>query len=125
MGRRFFSGSEPADPVSLRSDLTTFSKRYARDIITACSKVTVALFFSVPLSPVKFRLAELLDAAEPSMTQAELASRSGVSPTIINRMVKNHAGQVSLSTLGKLSAVLGVQPGDLIVREGKRGGRGR
>lgn len=48
------------------------------------------------------------------MTQAELVRRSGVSATIVNRMVKNHARQVSLATLGKLAAVLGCEPGDLI-----------
>jgi DNA-binding Xre family transcriptional regulator len=79
----------------------------------------------VPSNSVRFRLAELLDATEPAMTQAELAGRSGVSPTIINRMVKNHAGQVSLATLGKLSAALGVEPGDLIERAGVRRGRPR
>lgn len=57
------------------------------------------------------------------MSQAELATRSGVSPTIINRMVKNHARQVSLATLGKLAAVLGCEPGDLISGPSSRRGK--
>lgn len=78
----------------------------------------------MPTNAVRFRLAELLNQHDPEpMTQTELASRSGVSPTIINRMVKNHSGQVSLATLGKLAAVLGCEPGDLIMAEKPKRGR--
>lgn len=71
--------------------------------------------------PVRFRLDALLVEAE--LSQRELAARSGVSPAIINRMVKNHAAQVALKTLDSLSAALGeaigreVHPGELLERE--------
>jgi transcriptional regulator with XRE-family HTH domain len=77
---------------------------------------------TVPMT-AKFRLAELLD--ESGLSQRELAARSGVSPTIINRMVHNLSGQVSLKTLDSISRELGkaigrdVAPGDLIEREKK------
>lgn len=51
------------------------------------------------------------------MSQRELARQSGVSLTIISRMVHNHAKQASLATLDKLAGALKVAPGDLIVRE--------
>ena len=71
--------------------------------------------------PVRFRLDALL--AEAGLSQRELAARSGVSPTIVNRMAQNLAGQVSLKTLDSLSAALSdalgrvVAPGELIERE--------
>jgi putative transcriptional regulator len=66
---------------------------------------------------VRFRLAELLEAAD--MSQRELATRSGVSPTTINRMANNLTGQVSLNTLDSLARALSevgkeVRPADLI-----------
>jgi transcriptional regulator with XRE-family HTH domain len=66
----------------------------------------------------RFRLAELLE--EAGLSQRELAARSGVSPTAINRMCKNLQGQVSLKTLDALAVTLTaamgkkVKPGDLI-----------
>jgi len=78
---------------------------------------------------VRFRLAELVEKA--GLSQRELASRSGVSPTTINRMVNNLTGQVSLKTLESLASALSterrrIEPGDLIERvpdrKGKRGG---
>jgi DNA-binding Xre family transcriptional regulator len=82
------------------------------------------------LVPVRFRLDALL--AESGLSQRELAARSGVSPTIINRMANNLAEQVALKTLDSLSKALGdalgrvVEPGELIEREPepKRRGRG-
>lgn len=79
------------------------------------------------LVPVRFRLDALL--AEAELSQRELAARSGVSPTIINRMATNDAEQVALRTLDRLSAALSeamgrwVEPGELVVRvpEPKRG----
>jgi len=68
---------------------------------------------------VRFRLAELLE--ETGLSQRELASRSGVSPTTINRMANNLTGQVSLKTLESLASALSterrrIEPGDLIER---------
>jgi DNA-binding Xre family transcriptional regulator len=77
--------------------------------------------------PARFRLDVLLE--ESGLSQRELAARSGVSPTIVNRISNNQAAQVALKTLDALSLVLGkelgrsVEPGDLIERvsERKRG----
>ncbi len=79
--------------------------------------------------PARFRLDFWLE--QTGLSQRELASRSGVSPTIINRMSQNLAKQVSLKTLDAVSAALSeaagkaVEPGDLIERvperKGKRG----
>lgn len=72
------------------------------------------------LVPVRFRLDALL--TEAGLSQRELAARSGVSPTIINRMANNHAEQVALKTLDSLSVALGeaigraVHPGELLER---------
>ncbi len=89
---------------------------------------------TIAVVPVRFRLAALLD--EAGLSQRELAARSGISPTIINRMANNLAGQVSLKTLDSLSACLSeamgrtVEPGELIEREPepkefRRRGRGK
>ena len=73
------------------------------------------------LVPVRFRLDALL--VESGLSQRELAARSGISPTIVNRMANNLAAQVSLKTLDSLSAVLSeeigrrVEPGELLERE--------
>ena len=67
--------------------------------------------------PTRFRLHELLDRA--GMTQTDLHRLSGVSYTTINRMYANLTTQVSLQTLDALSAALGCEPGDLIVRDRK------
>ena len=68
--------------------------------------------------PVRFRLAAILKSL--GISQRELARTSGVSLTIISRMVHNHARQVSLATLDKVAKALGVEPGELIVREPRR-----
>jgi DNA-binding Xre family transcriptional regulator len=71
----------------------------------------------------RFRLAELLEAAGPSMNQSELARRSGVSIVTINAMANNRTKQVSLATLDAISAALGVQPGELVEREPRKRGK--
>lgn len=65
----------------------------------------------------RFYLAELLQAA--GMTQTELHRKSGVAYSTINGMVLNKARQVSLDTLDAISAALGCEPGDLVVRSGR------
>lgn len=67
--------------------------------------------------PTTFRLRELLEAK--GLTQKKLAAISKVSLPTISRMCRNETGQVSLITLDKLAWALGVEPGDLIVRERK------
>lgn len=70
--------------------------------------------------PVRFRLAALLE--ESGLSQRELAARSRVSPTTVNRIVNNLTAQVSLGTLDSLCGALGdamgrtVEPGDLLER---------
>jgi DNA-binding Xre family transcriptional regulator len=70
--------------------------------------------------PARFTLDFWLE--QTGLSQRELAARAGVSPTIVNRMARNLAKQVSLNTLDALSAVLSdahgkpVNPGDLIER---------
>jgi len=68
--------------------------------------------------PVRFRLAEIL--AKRGVSQRELGRESGVSLTIISRIANNHSRQVALSTLERLAETLRVEPGELIVNDGKR-----
>jgi transcriptional regulator with XRE-family HTH domain len=74
----------------------------------------------------RFRLAELLE--KTGLSQRELAARSGVSPTTINRMCNNLTAQVSLRTLDSLAKALSaagakVRPADLIEDVAERRGR--
>lgn len=62
----------------------------------------------------RFRLAELLAAHDPPMTQTELARRSGISQVTVNGIANNRTTRVDLGTLDALARVLGVAPGDLI-----------
>jgi transcriptional regulator with XRE-family HTH domain len=77
----------------------------------------------------RFRLDELLE--ESGLSQRELAARSGVSPTIVNRIVQNLAKQVALKTLDAIAAVLSqelgrrIGPGELIEGVPEKGKRGR
>ena len=73
----------------------------------------------------RFRLQEILDAANPPMSQSELARRSGISFATVNAIANNRTAQVSLKTLDAIARVLGVQPGDIIESEPeKKRGRG-
>lgn len=67
--------------------------------------------------PTTFRLKEILEKL--GIGQSELARRSGVSFATINRMCTNATSGVLLETLDRLAAALGVEPGELIVREKK------
>ena len=67
--------------------------------------------------PARFRLDELLSDKE--MSQSELARRSGISLVTINAIANNRTRQVQLDTLDKLSAALGLEPGDLLERTGR------
>ncbi len=76
--------------------------------------------------PARFRLDELLEQHKPEpMSQSELSRKSGVSFTTINRMCANKTSQVSLKTLDSLAEVLGCAPGDLIVADKPKRGRGK
>jgi putative transcriptional regulator len=67
--------------------------------------------------PTTFRLSEILE--KRGMSQSELARLSGVSHVTINRMCANHTEGVALATLDSIAGALGVEPGELIVREKK------
>lgn len=72
----------------------------------------------------RFRLRELLE--ERGISQSDLAKLADVSFATVNRLCTNATGQVSLETLDKIAAAIGVEPGELIVRvpdKKKRGGR--
>jgi len=84
-------------------------------LVTGCQQPALSPCYDMP---VQFRLAEILEAT--GMSQRELARESGVSLTIISRIVNNHAKQVALSTLERLADALSVQPGDLIVKRRTR-----
>jgi DNA-binding Xre family transcriptional regulator len=73
--------------------------------------------------PLRFRLQEILDSQTPPLSQRELARLSGVSLVTINAIANNRTRQVALDTLDKIAAALGVDAGDLLVRDrkGKRG----
>jgi putative transcriptional regulator len=79
---------------------------------------------AIAVVAVRFRLQNVLRELEEQgrpMSQSELSRRSGVSLTTINAMVLNKTKQVSLATLDALCKALGVEPGELLEREGKRG----
>jgi DNA-binding Xre family transcriptional regulator len=76
------------------------------------------LHAEIPLVAVTFRLREVLEAA--GVSQSEAARRSGVSFATINRMCTNATRQVSLDVIDALCQALGVEPGALLEREGKR-----
>ena len=67
----------------------------------------------------RFRLVELLERA--GLTQTELARRSGVSLVTVNAMCRNRTDGVKLETLDRLARALGVEPGELIASDRKRG----
>ena len=71
------------------------------------------------IMPVIFRLHAVLNAA--GVSQSELSRRSGVSFATINRMCTNATGRISLDVLDRLCAALGVEPGELLERDKKRG----
>jgi transcriptional regulator with XRE-family HTH domain len=68
------------------------------------------------MSPLRFRLQAVIDAAGTS--QSELSRRSGVSFATISRMCRNVTGQVSLEILERLADALGVEPSALLNRMG-------
>jgi putative transcriptional regulator len=71
----------------------------------------------------QFRLREVL--ARSGLSQSELARQSGVSFATVNRLCTNATTRVDLATLDRLADVLGCEPGDLIVRAGRKGRRAR
>jgi DNA-binding Xre family transcriptional regulator len=77
----------------------------------------------------RYRLREVLEAA--NMTQTEAAAVAGLGLATVNRMCRFPARSQTLEILDRLSAVLHVEPGDLITRapipgqKVRKRGRGR
>ena len=65
----------------------------------------------------RFRLLELLE--QRGLTQAKIAGMAKVGLRTVSRLCRNETEQVSLIVLEKIAFALGVEPGDLIVREKK------
>jgi putative transcriptional regulator len=70
------------------------------------------------MSPARFKLQEVLDSK--GMSQSELSRTSGVSLVTVSRICRNVTRQVSLATLDKLAAALGVAMGELLERDAKK-----
>lgn len=108
--------------------LAHFLRQHVTTSSIACQDVGLLLAVTVLvpyivgmelLTPMaaRFRLDYWLEVT--GLSQRELAAKSGVSPTIVNRMSQNLAKQVSLKTLDSLARALTtsarkVKPGDLI-----------
>ena len=65
----------------------------------------------------RFRVEEELG---DRMTQNELARLADVHYVTVNRLCRNATARVDLETLDRVSEVLGCEPGDLLVRVGKK-----
>lgn len=61
---------------------------------------------------IRVRLRELLD--QRGMTQLELAARTGLAYSTINRLYQDRAVRIEFGTLDALCTALGCRVGDLI-----------
>jgi len=64
--------------------------------------------------PTRFRLKEALQ--EANLTQTDAAQRAGLALATVSRMCRFPARSQTLEILDRLSAVLHVEPGELITR---------
>lgn len=69
------------------------------------------------MTPIRLRLAELL--RERKITQKELAEQTGLSENAISKLI-NGSAQIRFDTIDILCGALGINPGDLFVREADR-----
>jgi DNA-binding Xre family transcriptional regulator len=67
---------------------------------------------------IRLRIKEI--AQGRSIKQYRLAEESGVTPQLLNRYWNNNVQRVDLEELEKIAIALGVEPGALIVSDGKR-----
>lgn len=67
-----------------------------------------------------FRLREVMDAQRAPPSVAGLAAQAGVSRTTVHAIYHNLTSRVDLATLDALATALDCEPGELIVRAGKR-----
>ena len=70
------------------------------------------------MTPTVVNLKTLREKA--GLTQAELAERASTRQATISRLETGETRMVQLDVLDRIASALGVEPGDLIVREGKR-----
>jgi transcriptional regulator with XRE-family HTH domain len=76
-----------------------------------------------PVSPISVTLRRAREMA--GLTQQQLAEEAGVRQATISELETGKTRRVDLDVLDRLCGVLGVEPGDLLEREGKRRGRGK
>jgi len=72
----------------------------------------------VAMTPARFRLKELRE--ERGLTQAALAEMVGVRQATISDVENGTTRRETLDLIDKLCNALGVEPGDLLVREPRR-----
>jgi putative transcriptional regulator len=75
------------------------------------------------MTPLRVRLRELRD--EKGLSQQALGDKAGVRQATISDLESGKAKGVEFQTLEKLAAALGVEPGELLERDGKRPTRKR
>lgn len=71
------------------------------------------------MSPIRLRIREVRE--ERGFSQEQLANLAGVRQATVSELERRRGGRVDLDVVEKLAAALGVEPGDLIVREQKKG----
>ncbi len=77
---------------------------------------------AISMTPIRITLREAREAS--GLTQVELAKRAKVRQATISDLERGEGRRIGFDVLDRLCAVLGVEPGDLIVREKpKRKGR--
>jgi putative transcriptional regulator len=74
------------------------------------------------VSPISVTLKEA--RKEAGLTQSELAEKAGVRQATISELETGNTRRVDLDVLDRLCDALGVEPGELLKREGK-GRRGK
>jgi DNA-binding Xre family transcriptional regulator len=72
--------------------------------------------YLIPVA-ARFRLDQILAKRDDGMRQSDVARLSGVSLNTVNGIFNNRTTRVDLATLDAIAGVLGIQPGDLIVRD--------
>jgi len=70
------------------------------------------------MTPARFRLKELREAR--GLTQAALANQVGVRQATIADLENGNTRKDTLQLIDRLCTALGVEPGELIVREPRR-----
>jgi putative transcriptional regulator len=73
------------------------------------------------VAKLRVRLRELIDEraaqGEPPLTQAEIASGSGISQSTISRWIRDKVDRSDFETIEKLCVFLKCEPGDLLTMD--------